>query len=270
MAPLTQVGSGHPLPEKPRQLGPPPTFSYWGLEWSWGLEGPKLPHHHRSRGRELAGANVPGARDRVAPQPLGTAPAGASLHRAGGRELTSSWRARAHGAEPSLVRWDLAAVSGPTQVPWQGERRPLSPGWQPPRRARPGKRGRAGSPWTRPSPASEGARGRWEPAGTGSGPAQSSARLAQSRGLGHPPICQQNPGVCIACRPRGPPSQHNPAAAAGARQDPQHSPDTVNTLQRRPSAFLSFPAGLEGDLASATPSSQLTFLAPHFPVQSRA
>jgi len=53
--------------------------------------------------------------------------------------------------------------------------------------------------------------------------------------------------------------------------DPPYSPDAVNTARSLPSSSSSyFPAGLEGDLASATPSSQLTFLAPNFTVQSRA
>lgn len=197
---------------------------------------------------ELAGAGVAGARDGVAWQPLGTAPAGASPR---------GW-SRCPAAEPERgsARWDPAGASGRTQVPWQGEQQPLRPGWRQPCR---GERGRAGSPWTRPSPASEGGGSLRR----GSGPAQSSAGLAWGGSCtAPPPILQQNPAS-----PTAPPPRHSSTAA---RRDPQRSPDTINTSQRHPSAFPVLPAGLEGDLASAAPSSHfLPHTSPRSPEPDR-
>lgn len=159
--------------------------------------------------------------------------------------------------------WLGQAASGPTQVPWQGEQQSLRPGWQPPRHVpwREGK-GRVipdpAQPCKQECAGAEGSRSL-----CGQDQALHRALLGWCRMGGS---CSKTLESAQPASPTAPLPQHKPTA----QQDPQHSPDTVNTSQRRSPAFLSFPAGLEGDLASATPSSQLTFLAPHFPVQSRA
>lgn len=58
---LRPRGAAGIVPGTPGQLRPPPALSHRGTERRQGLEGPKLPHRHRSGGWEPAGTDVPGA-----------------------------------------------------------------------------------------------------------------------------------------------------------------------------------------------------------------
>jgi len=210
-------------------------------EWGRGLGGsqappsPLLPRTGTGRGRR------PGCEG----------PHGPGQSRTTCRELAS-------GCEPQRVELSPARRGG-TRLRRAAPRRCLGrgAGLAAATPHAPGTGDRQGHP-------SEGVRGAAGARGDRIGPCAELCWAGAERGAqAPPPIPQQTLGVCAAGRTPAPPPRHSPTAAAGARRDPQRSPGTVTG---RPPPARSLPHGR--GFGSRSP--QLTFLASHFPAQSRA